>query len=247
MTVFRDNQDERPRPDLVKVLPKRLIYAEEASRSWHLHPDQIKRITGGAPISARVPYAKEYMEVRPAFTPWLMTNHAPTIEGADAALWRRIVVVPFDVQIPANEEDDAFTELLESAECREAVLSWAVQGYRMYLGDPDSLTYAPAGALAAAQRFRSEVSDFATAIDVLCEFGEPADYRTIPSQLYAAYLVWCNEYNIAERDRLSGTKFGKELGGLGYEKKAYKIDGKPVWHRTGLRLREGWVKVVGAA
>lgn len=247
MTVFRDNQDERPRPDLVKVLPKRLIYAEEASRGWHLHPDQIKRVTGGAPISARVPFAKEYMEVRPAFTPWLMTNHAPTIEGADAALWRRIVVVPFDVQIPPNEEDDSFTEMLESAECREAVLAWAVEGYRMYMADPDSLTYPPAGALAAAQRFRSEVSDFATALDTLCEFGEPDDYRAVPAQLYAAYLAWCNEFNIKENDRLSGTKFGKELAGLGYGKKTYKIDGKPVWHRTGLRLKDGWLKVVAGA
>lgn len=242
MTVFRDNQDERPRPDLVKVLSKRFVYAEEASASWHLHPDQIKRLTGGAPIQARVPYAKEYLEVVPAFTPWLLTNHAPTIEGADAALWRRVVVVPFDVQIPANEEDDQFQMLLDSAEGREAVLSWAMEGYKAYLADPDSLTYVPAAAASAGQRFRAEVSDFASAMDELCEYGEPDDYRALPSQLFQAYIFWCDNHSIKERDRYSLTKFGREIGGLGFPKRQTRIDGVPTWFRVGLRLKQGWVK-----
>jgi len=242
MTVFRDNQDERPRPDLVKVLTRRFVYAEEASASWHLHPDQIKRITGGAPIQARVPYAKEYMDIVPAFTPWLLTNHAPTIEGADAALWRRVIVVPFDVQIPQNEEDDGFLELLQSDAGREAILSWLVAGYQMYLDNPDCLTYVPAGAIEAGRRFRAEVSDFASAMEELCEYGEPDEYRAVPSQLYQAYILWCDEHGVKERDRLSGTKFGRELGGLGFDKKSIKVDGKPTWFRLGLRLRNNWVK-----
>lgn len=242
MTVFRDNQDERPRPDLVKVLNKRFVFAEEASASWHLHPDQIKRLTGGAPISARVPYAKEYMDIVPAFTPWLLTNAAPTIEGADAALWRRVVVVPFDIQIPESEEDSHFQEVLESPDGRSAVLAWLVEGYRLYLESPSELTYVPAGAIEAGRRFRAEVSDFASAIEDLCEYGEPSDYRVGSSQLFQAYLVWCDNHAIKDRDRMSLQKFGRELKGLGYEKKQFKIDGKPVRMLTGLRLKEGWVK-----
>lgn len=242
MTVFRDNQDERPRPDLVKVLTKRFVFAEEASASWHLHPDQIKRITGGGSIQARVPYAKEYMDILPSFTPWLLTNHAPTIEGADAALWRRVLVVPFEVQIPANEEDDHFQELLESERGREAILSWAVAGYQMYLDDPDSLTFVPAGAAEAGRRFRAEVSDFASAMEELCEYGEPDVYRVEPEQLYQAYIVWCENHAIKEKDRMSMTKFGREIGGLGHPKKQMKVEGKPTWFRLGLRLRGNWIK-----
>lgn len=243
MTVFRDNQDERPRADLVKVLNKRFVYAEEASASWHLHPDQIKRITGGAPISARVPYAKVYMDVVPAFTPWLLTNHAPTIEGADAALWRRITVVPFDVQIPENEEDPAFEDVLESSQGREAVLSWLVAGYQMWLDNPDVLSYVPASAAEAGRRFRAEVSDFATALEDLCEYGEPDVYRVLPAQLYTAYKLWCEEHGVKDRDRMSETKFGRELTGLQFDKKSIRNeDGKPTWYRVGLRLKSAWVK-----
>lgn len=243
MTVFRDNQDERPRPDLIKVLTKRFVYAEEASASWKLHPDQIKRITGGAPISARVPYAKEYMDVVPAFTPWLLTNHAPSIDGADAALWRRIVVVPFEVQIPSNEEDDGFQDLLASDRGREALLAWALAGYQAYLDAPDSLTFIPAGAADAGRRFRAEVSDFASALDDLCEYGEPGDYRVQTSQLFQAYTVWCDNHNIKESDRMSLRKFGMEVKGLGYDRKQSKVDGRPTWFLQGIRLKPDWVKV----
>lgn len=245
MTVFRDNQDERPRPDLIKVLSRRFVYAEEASASWKLHPDQIKRITGGAPIPARVPYAKEYMDVVPAFTPWLLTNHAPSIEGADAALWRRLVVVPFDVQIPANEEDDAFQALLASDRGREAILAWLVEGYKAYLADPDSLTYVPAGAEAAGRRFRAEVSDFASALEDLCEYGErdAPEYRVGSEQLYQAYLVWCDNHRIKEGDRISLRKFGIDVKGLGYLKQPFKVDGKSVRLLTGIRLKPEWVAV----
>ena len=242
MTVFRDNQDERPRPDLVQVLTKRFVFAEEASASWHLHPDQIKRITGGAQIQARVPYAKEYMKIKPAFTPWLLTNHAPTIEGADAALWRRVVVVPFDVQIPQNEEDPGFSDLLESPAGREAVLAWLVAGYQKYMDDPDRLTYVPAGAIEAGRRFRAEVSDFASAMDDLCEYGEPDAYQAKPEQLYQAYVLWCDNHSVKDKDRYSQTKFGRELNGLGYAKKIVRVEGKPTWFRTGLRLKHEWVK-----
>jgi P4 family phage/plasmid primase-like protien len=245
MTVFRDNQDERPRPDLVRVLEKRFAYAEEASASWRLHPDQIKRVTGGAPVTARVPYAKEYMEVQPAFTPWLLTNHAPTIEGADAALQRRVVVIPFDVQIPKNEEDPAFEDLLKSQKGREAVLAWLVEGYQKYLDNPDAIGVVPMGAIEPMLRFWSEVSDMATALQEICEYGEPDEYRVLPQQLFQAYLAWCTEHGVKENDRLNGTRFGRELNGLGFTKKSVRLEGKPVQMRVGIRLKREWVKALG--
>jgi P4 family phage/plasmid primase-like protien len=241
MTIFRDNQDEKPRPDLIRVLPKRFVYAEEASRSWHLHPDQIKRLTGGAPITARTLQAKIYVDMVPRFTPWLLTNAAPTIEGADAALWRRIVTVPFDVQIPQTEEDAGFRERLGSPEGRQAVLAWLVEGYRQYLLAPDSLQEIPAGAMVANAKFRSEISDLAICLEDLCEFGE--GLLVAPDALYQAYKAWCATNGVQPRDILSSTKFGREISGE-YPKQIQRIDGKPVRMRVGLALKSGWLKVL---
>lgn len=246
MSVFRDNQDEKPRADLVRILSKRLVYAEEASASWHLHPDQIKRLTGGSPISARRPYAKEYIEAVPAFTPWMLTNHAPTIEGADTALWRRLLVVPFDVTIPQSEEDPEFEERLLTADGLSAVMAWMVEGWRMYVADPDSLWVIPAGALKATAEFRAEVSDLARFLDEVCEAGEPDEYQIQPGKLYQAYTMWCEDNGVKDRDRISNTKLGRELNGLGHAKRSVRIDGKTTWVRVGLRLKGGWVKALGA-
>ena len=245
MTIFRDNQDDKPRPDLLRVLPMRFVYAEEASRSWHLHPDQIKRITGGAPMTARGMRSNLYMDTVPAFTPWLVTNHAPTIEGADAALWRRLVVVPFDVQIPKAEEDARFAASLGSPAGRAAVLSWLAEGYRAYLADPDSLQEIPMGALAANAKFRAEVSDMAVFLNDVCEIGERNDlaYRVTPQDLYQAYQAWCTNGGVQAKDVMSSTRFGREVNGE-HPKKTYKEDGKPKWYRTGIRLRADWARVV---
>lgn len=243
MTIFRDNQDERPRPDLIRVLPKRFVYAEEASKSWHLHPDQIKRLTGGTPVTARTLQAKIYVDMVPHFTPWLLTNAAPTIESADAALWRRLVVVPFDIEIPKSEEDARVEGELLSAAGREAVLAWLVEGYRAYLADPDSVQEIPLGAAAANRKFRSEISELSECMEEICEFGEPDEYRVVPSDLYAAYQVWCGANGVTGRDVMSATKFGREMNGMKHVKKSFKLEGKSVWLRVGLRLKSGWRKV----
>lgn len=243
MTIFRDNQDEKPRPDLIRVLPKRFVYAEEASKSWHLHPDQIKRLTGGTPITARTLQAKVYVDMVPRFTPWLLTNAAPTIEGADSALWRRLVVVPFDVQIPKSEEDARFRGVLGTSAGRQAILAWLVEGYQAYLADPDSIQEIPAGAVGANRTFRAEVSDLAQCLEEICEFGEPTDYHVLPADLYRAYQLWCEQNGVKGRDVMSSTKFGRELNGMQHNRKSVRIDGKNVYVRVGLRLRSGWAKV----
>jgi P4 family phage/plasmid primase-like protien len=247
MTIFRDNQDEKPRPDLIRVLPKRFVYAEEASRSWHLHPDQIKRLTGGSPVTARTLQAKVFVDMVPRFTPWLVTNNPPTIEGADRALKRRVMVVPFDIEIPKTEEDAGFRDRLASGVGRSAILSWLIQGYRMYLADPDAVQQIPVGAVAANAKFWREVSDIEGFLDEVGEEGERDDpaYRVRPMDLYKAYQEWCSENGIAARDVWSNTKFGRELGSR-FPKISVKIQGKATWFRTGFRLSEGWAKVVGA-
>jgi P4 family phage/plasmid primase-like protien len=241
MTIFRDNQDERARPDLLRVLTRRFVYAEEASRSWHLHPDQIKRITGGTHIQARTLHRGTYLDVVPRFTPWLVTNNPPTIEGADGALRRRIVVVPFDVPIPKTEEDAGFRERLAAAPGRQAILAWLVEGYAAYLADPDSLQVVPLGAVGVNMRFWSEISEASVALHEICDFD--AEYVVSPMELYKGYQAWCAENGVASRDIMSSTKFGREVSDA-HPKKMMKFDGKPVRMRIGLQLKDSWRKIV---
>lgn len=234
VSVFRDNADDKPRPDLLDALPKRLVISEELSAAQHLHTDQIKRLTGGSLISARGMRSNRYAHAQPAFTPWLVTNAVPTITGADVALYRRLIVVPFEVHMPPEKEDPTYRRRL-MLEGREAILAWALEGYNAYASDPRSISRIPAGAVQAFADVRDDMSELDVFIAERC--NRVPEARVIPKELYNEYVMWCEENNIGNRDRVSGTKFGRELTAKGFYKKTFKVDGRPVWFRVGITLR----------
>ncbi len=67
---------------------------------------------------------------RPALTPsfklWLAANDPPRVRGTDKALWRRIRVIPFNVQIPEREVDKDLPQVLKHE--WPGILAWAVRG-----------------------------------------------------------------------------------------------------------------------
>lgn len=241
MTVFRDNQDEKPRMDLAKVMSKRFVYAEEASQEWHLHPDQIKRVTGGAGLPVRRLYA-DYEERKPAFTPWLLTNAPPRIENADAAFMKRLIVVPFDQQIPKDQEVAGYRTRLMS-EARAAVLAWAVRGWQMYCADPNLAT--PLNAEFARQEFVGGLSPFDVMLGEAFEL-DPT-YREKPIALWQAYQRWCSDSGIKERDKLDRNKFWAALDMRGYSKTSTRVDGKPIPCRRGIRVSAEYARIVPEA
>jgi putative DNA primase/helicase len=232
-SLLRSNADDKPRPDILKALPRRIVIAEELSEFQHLHVDQVKRITGAGTLSARGMAANVFVERAPAFTPWLMTNETPTIEGADAALKNRVLVVPFDVQMPRNRVNANTRERILK-EALPAILAWAVAGWEAYVGDAVDLRAVPAGALAAQLQFSAEMSDFHQFLSVCCDAAE--DYHEIPMALYSAYETWCLDNGVKDRDVLSVNKFGRRLMQMGYEKGKKTINGKQVDVRLGVRL-----------
>lgn len=231
-SMLRDNSDDKPRPDLIEAFPKRLIVAEELGAAQHLHADQIKRLTGGTPIKARGMQSNTFISKVPAYTPWIVCNEVPTIEGADNALKRRIIVVPWDVQIDQDDEDINYFERL-IADCSEEILAWALTGHAEYLGSPN-LAHAPAGALKASQEFSEGMNDFAAWLTARTDTGE--EFYEIPRHLFDDYEIWCAENSVKERDRLSATAFGRKLNGMDITKGRRSIEGKQIDVRLGIRL-----------
>lgn len=234
-SVLRASGDDKPRPDILKIMAKRFVIAEELSEFQHLHVDQAKRLTGAGTLSARGMNSNTFVERRGAFTPWLMTNEVPTIEGADAALRNRVLVVPFDVQQVRSRESSRIREEI-IAEGSQAILAWAVEGWVKYATSAADagLRSIPAGALEANGKFASGMSEFHTFLSQCCDQGE--DFSEVPIRLFEAYENWCAENSIAERERLSLTKFGRRVDAMGYHRERVRADGKQVWMRRGLRL-----------
>jgi P4 family phage/plasmid primase-like protien len=247
-SMFRDSQDERARVDLVLAFPRRFIVASELSASWRLHADMIKRATGQDKMSARMPHSSKTVEVVPKFTPWLMTNNAPTIEEADQALYRRLCVVVFPHQIDDVSDDTSFREKFLSnddggRERRlQAVLWWLIDGWNAYgrgkLEDP------PAAVVARQMQLRDEFSDFDQFLAEVCETGPaPEGFHEDRTALYDAYLDWFELNRGKQKDELSATMFGRRLSMRGFEAKQRKVKGVKIWRRLGIRLKIGHVDI----
>lgn len=242
LSLFRDSQDERPRADLVDALPKRMLIGEEGSEAWHLHADTVKRLTGGGSVRARRPFAPAGIERVPAFTPVYVANSAPTIDGADLALYRRLYVLPFSEFIASDEDDPDFRDRLREGS-REAVLRWLVQGWDSYAARGIRPEDAPGAVVEATLAFAEELSDFDVFINSTCEYD--AGYAEQSTDLYQAYRVWAEENGIPARSIDSLTSFGRKFARRGFDKQKIRSGERKAWYRTGIRLSPGWARRVG--
>jgi P4 family phage/plasmid primase-like protien len=205
VSVFRGSFDDKPRPDLMAALASRIVYASEAATSWELHADMVKRMTGGDQLVVRGMHSDRMVERPAMFTPVIVTNEIPRIKKADAAVRRRLRVLPFDRTISETDEDIGFRErLINDPAARQAMLAQLVLGCRAAL--LEGLTDLPAEfTLRADLAFDklSHLADFlrwARTEGVLIEPDED-EARQIPtskfvkaSDLYRLYVAWVEEF-----------------------------------------------------
>ena len=55
---------------------------------------------------------QDFWSFTPSHTFVMLTNHRPLISGTDDGIWRRIRLVPWDVQIPDEEQDGGLGDRL---------------------------------------------------------------------------------------------------------------------------------------
>jgi putative DNA primase/helicase len=232
VSVFRDKQNDAPRPDLLDALRLRVAFSSEAGAEQHLHNDQIKRLTGGDSIAVRNMHDRVMQHLTPQFVPFIATNEPPHIENADAALWRRMLAVPFDVQVAGNGDDPLARERLRtSAGGRAAVLAWLVAGWEAYR--ERGLDDVPQMMVDRALEFRGEVSDFHAWFYTNVEFDPKA--RVEVGALYEMYRA--TMLSAGETKYLNSRQFGQHVSAeLGTKAKQEWHKGKNAKFRLGIKL-----------
>jgi putative DNA primase/helicase len=137
--------------DLARLRGARMVSAIEANPNRQLDEALVKQITGGDRLAARFLYA-EFFEFTPAFKLWFAANHPPRLRSTDDALWRRIYVLPFDVEIPKERIDSNLQAELRSE--LPGILAWAVRGCQRWrkIG-----LKPPQRVIDATRRYRKEV------------------------------------------------------------------------------------------
>jgi putative DNA primase/helicase len=130
----------------------------------------------------------EFFEFMPEFKLWLATNHKPTVRG-DAALWRRLKLIPFDYSIPKDQQKKRSDVMAMFQAELPGILNWAIQGClgwrRDGLGVPEEVVQ-------ATEQYEEEQDTFAMFLEERCIVTPNA--RTLSLPLYRAYKAWAEEH-----------------------------------------------------
>jgi putative DNA primase/helicase len=188
------------------LLGRRLVVVSESDKDRRLAEATMKRLTGGDTIRARR-MRQDFIEFEPTHLPLLITNHLPKVSGDDPAVWRRLRVIPFDVEILDGERDTGLDEALQAE--ADAVLSWAIAGWVDYqvrqLDEPPAVVAA--------------TDDYQRASDAVGRFIEDECVTTSPAlkattgQLHEAWEQWRVRDGA---EPMSQKAFGQALDRHGY-------------------------------
>jgi putative DNA primase/helicase len=206
--ILMESKHERHGAFKMRLRGARLAFCSETEKGRRFAEATMKRLVGGDPIEANLMHKNPIM-FDPSHTLIMLTNHLPAVSGDDPAVWRRILVVPFDVVIPPEERDSGLPERLKAA--APAVLAWAYRGW---------LDYQQQG-LNPPEAVKARTEEYQASSDVLGRFLEE---RTINSphafvkarELFTDWAAWCHSSGEQAGSEVS---FAESMGHRGFAKK----------------------------
>lgn len=195
-------------PAIMALRGRRFVVCSETERDHRLAAALMKNLTGGDPITARGLH-RDPVTFDPSHTVLMVTNFLPKVPGNDPAVWRRLRVVPFDVVIPPEERDAGLGERLRLS--ADAILTWAVEGYRHYVARGMA---APEAVLTATSEYQKRSDAVARFIDERCLLN-PNMFVSV-ADLFHAFEAWVADDGA---EQMSKRDFGEELDKRGFPAK----------------------------
>lgn len=200
-TLLARQYDNGPNNDVAALTGARLVVAAEIPEGRRLNENLVKDLTGGDQITARF-LRKEFFSFTPVFKLWMYGNHKPTIRGTDEGMWRRLRLIPFEVEILDENQDKHLKHKLFAE--LPGILNWALEGLRGWqehgLKPPQEVESATSG-------YRAEMDTLQVFIDDCCFVNSAVSAKF--SDLYDAYERWGG-------DSISRRAFGQQLTERGY-------------------------------
>lgn len=217
--MVKSSQSNAINSDIARLKGARLVTSVEPNEGVRLNEGLLKQLTGDDTVTARKLYSEEF-EFKPEFKLWMATNHKPIIRGTDTGIWRRIHMIPFNVQIPEDKVDKNLTHKLKAE--MTAIFKWCIDGCLMWQREGLQM---PAAVLKSVREYRREMDVISAFIEDKCTLEGTVQ----ASMLYAAYASWADSNN---EYCMSNTKFSTELA-----KRFEKIKGRNYNYFTGISIR----------
>ncbi len=187
--TFMAAAHERHPTDIAKLHGYRLVVAQETEKGRRWDDTKIKSMTGGDKMTARF-MRQDFFDFTPKFKLWVIGNHKPRLGNVDEAMRRRLLLVPFLVQIPPEERDPELPQKLKAE--WPAIFRWMIDGciqwQQVGLAPPKIVTE-------ATDEYFDDQDTIKQWLEDRTEDGGPYAF-TSHSQLFASWRAWCDERNL---------------------------------------------------
>jgi putative DNA primase/helicase len=186
--TFLASNSERHPTDLAKLRGARLVIAQETEKGRRWDETKIKALTGGDRIAARF-MRQDFFDFEPKFKLLISGNHKPRLSNVDEAIRRRLLIVPFTVQIPPAERDPQLRDKLRAE--WPAILRWMIDGclqwQKLGLAPPEIVTSATA-------EYFADQDTVGQWLDECTEQNLDAFVRSM--ELFASWKAWTENRHI---------------------------------------------------
>jgi len=202
-----------PSSDLMYLRGKRLTWLSETNENRRLNSGKVKLLTGGDLITGRAPHAIRQITFPPTHKSFLCTNHRPKADAQDAALWHRVLLIPFNMAFVTNPDPNKPNERLADPDLSEklkaerpGILAWLVRGclewQRQGLNPPESVR-------AATKEYQDANDTIKAFLEEKCTEGPGKTVRA--EAFYKAYQAWAEGNG---EKPVTSTKFGRYMGDM---------------------------------
>jgi putative DNA primase/helicase len=206
-TLLMEKRGDAHPTGIADLVGRRFVSVCETEQRRRFDITTLKWLTGGDTLKARL-MRKDFFSFQPSHMLVLATNHLPRIDDDTEAVWRRIRVIPFTIQIPEAERDKHLKERLRAE--ADAVLTWIIEGWRHYrqrggLDEPDAV-------MVATGEYKADSDAVGRFVEDECYTGGAQSAATTQA-LYRRWETWASQDGCLPLSRIA---FGRALSAKGY-------------------------------
>lgn len=208
--TFIKKKESGANNDIARLVGSRFVSAIESEEGERLSESFVKQVTGGEPVLARF-LRQEFFEFIPNFKIFFTTNHKPVIGGLDEGIWRRVKLIPFNLNLPSHLRDKKLPEKLSLE--MPGILNWAVEGCMKW--QQDGLRE-PRVVAEATGNYKEEMDILGPYLNECCYIDrDNPDVKIEAKELYNDYSNYC--YTSGETT-LKNRAFYRMLETKGFER-----------------------------
>lgn len=174
--------------NIADLCGKRIIIVPEPEKGMKINESFVKAATGKDRITARHLY-KGMFSFRMEGTFLLSTNHLPVVSDPTIFTTGRTILLEFAHTFSESEQDKQLLTKLTSADCKSAILAWALEGFDKQLSK--SVKSMPQSCLDALDEYERVTLNVTQYVRSELSGTEDRERYATTCAAYHDYLDWC--------------------------------------------------------